>query len=82
MNATLNLDLDPEILREAEMEAHSRNTTLASIIAWQLGIMALNWKESQSGKTPLTDFLRGSVRLPANFDLQAALENELSSEYA
>ena len=41
MNATLNLDLDPEILREAEMEAHSRNTTLASIIAWQLGILSL-----------------------------------------
>jgi len=81
MNATLNLDLDPEILREAEMQARSRNTTLASIVARQLGIMALNWKDSQSGKTPLTDFLRGSVHLPADFDLKATLENELSSKY-
>lgn len=82
MNATLNFGLDPEILREAEMEARSRNTTLASIIARQLGIMALNWKASQCGKTPLTDFLRGSVRLPADFDLKATLETELSRKYA
>ena len=82
MNATLHLDLDPQILREAEMEARSRNTTLARIIARQLGIMSLNWKESQCGKTPLTDFLRGSVSLQADFDLKTTLENELSSKYA
>lgn len=81
MNATLHLDLDPQILREAEMEARSRNTTLARIIARQLGIMSLNWKESQRGKTPLTDFLRGSVSLQADFDLKTTLENELSSKY-
>ena len=82
MNATLHFDLDPQILREAEMEAHSRNTTLARIVARQLGIMALNWKESQCGNTPLTDFLRGSVHLPADFDLKTTLENELSIKYA
>jgi len=70
MSATLILDLDPEILREAEMEARSRNTTLASIVAGQLGIMSLNWKESQCGNTPLTDFLRGSVHLPADYNLK------------
>ncbi len=82
MNATLHLELDPQILHEAELEARRRNTTLARIVARQLGIMSLNWKESQSGKTPLTDFLRGAVQLPEDFDLKTTLEIELASKYA
>jgi len=43
--------------------------------------MALNWQDSQAGKTPVTDALRGSVPLPQDFDERAALTAELSRKH-
>ena len=81
MSSTLTIDLDPRVLQHAEQEALRRHTTVADVVGRQLQIMALNWQDSQAGKTPVTDALRGSVPLPQDFDERAALTAELSLKH-
>ena len=80
MSATLTINLDSEILQFAEQEARARHTTLAEVVARQLKVMARNWQDSRAGKTPVTDALRGTVKLPADFDERAALTEELQKK--
>ena len=77
MSATLTVNLDSEVLQLAEQEARARHTTLPEVVAHQLRVMARNWQDSRAGKTPLTDALRGAMRLPPGFDERAGLTEEL-----
>jgi hypothetical protein len=81
MSSTLTVNLDNEVLALAEREAQARHTTLAEVVSRQLGVMARNWKDSHAGKTPLTDNLRGSVKLPPDFDEQKILAEELEKKH-
>ena len=81
MSATLTIQLDAETLKFAEFAARARKTTLTEVVSQQLKLMARNWHDSQSGKTPVTDSLRGSVPLPAGFDERAAIADELLKKH-
>jgi hypothetical protein len=81
MSATLTIDLDADVLQLAEQEARSRHTTLPEVVAHQLRVMARNWQESKAGKTPVTDALRGAVKLPPDFDGRAAVTEELQKKH-
>jgi len=81
MSATLTVNLDSEILKFAEQEAHARHTTVAEVVARQLSVMARNWQDSRAGKTPTTDALRGAVKLPPDFDERVALTEELQKKH-
>jgi hypothetical protein len=81
MSLTLTVNLDSEILQFAEEEARARHTTLPEVVADQLRVMARNWEASRSGKTPLTDALRGTVKLPPDFDDRAVLTGELQKKH-
>lgn len=75
MNATLTVQLDAEVLQSAEQEARAHRMTLPEMVRRQLTIMADNWRDSQAGRTPLTDELRGSFVLPT-----ASVPQEMVSE--
>jgi len=77
MSVTLTIKLDSGVLQLAEQEAQARHTTLSEVVSDQLRVMARNWRDSQAGKTPVTDSLRGAVELSADFDERAALTEEL-----
>jgi hypothetical protein len=81
MSATLTINLDAEVIELAEQEAISRHTTLPEVIAHQLRVMARNWQDSLSGRTPVTDALRGAVKLPANFEEGTTLTEELQKKH-
>ena len=81
MSATLTINLDSDVLQWAEREARAHHTTLPEVVGQQLRIMAQNWRDSQAGKTPITDALRGAVELPADFDEQATLTEELQKKH-
>jgi hypothetical protein len=81
VSATLTVNLDSETVRLAEQEAQARHTTVAEVVARQLSVMARNWQESRAGKTPITDALRGAVKLPPDFDEQATLTEELQKRH-
>ena len=81
MSATLTVNLDSEVLAQAEQEARARHTTLPEVVAHQLRVMARNWQQSRAGKTPLTDALRGVMTLPTDFDERATLTEELQKKY-
>lgn len=81
MSATLTVNLDANILHLAEQEAKARHTTLPEVVAQQLRVMARNWQESKAGRTPVTDELRGAVKLPPDFDARAALTEELQKKH-
>jgi hypothetical protein len=68
MRATLTINVDADVLHLAEEEAKARHTTLPEVVAQQLRVMARNWQDSQTGNTPVTDALRGAVKLPPDFD--------------
>lgn len=81
MSATLTIHLDSDVLQSAEQEARARHTTLPEVVAHQLRVMARNWQESRAGRTPVTDALRGAVKLPSDFDERAALTEELQRKH-
>ena len=81
MSATLTIPLDEDVLLFAEQEARAHHTTVPELVAQQLRVMAQNWKNSRDGKTPLTDELRGAVKLPPDFDERAALVEELEKQH-
>jgi hypothetical protein len=92
MSATVTVNLDSDVLQSAEQEAQTRHTTLSEVVAQQLRVMAQNWEQSRagqtpvklrsnSGQTPVTDELRGAVTLPADFDEQAALTEDLQKKH-
>ena len=81
MSATLTVNLDADILQLAEQEAKARHTTLPEVVAQQLRVMAHNWQDSRAGKTPVTDALRGVVKLPPDFDERAAVTVELQKKH-
>ena len=62
MSATLTIQLDSDVLQNAEQEAKARHTTLPEVVTQQLRVMARNWQTSRAGKTPVTDTLRGAVK--------------------
>lgn len=81
MSATLTINLDSEVLQSAELEARARHTTLPEVVAHQLRVMAHNWQESRAGKTPVTDALRGTVKLPPDFGEHTMLTEELQKKH-
>ena len=81
MSATLTVNLDSEILQLAEQEARARHTTLPEVVARQLRVMARNWQESRPGKTPVTDALRGAVKLAARLQRTGRLTEELQKKH-
>lgn len=81
MSATVTVNLDSEVVQLAEQEAKARHTTLPEVIAHQLRVMARNWQDSRAGKTPLTDSLRGAVKLSPGFNERAALTEELQKKH-
>jgi Family of unknown function (DUF6364) len=81
MSVTLTIKLDSDVLQLAEQEAQARHTTLSEVVGDQLRVMARNWRDSQAGKTPVTDSLRGTVKLPTDFDERAVLTEELRKKH-
>lgn len=81
MSATLTINLDSDVLHAAEQEARARHTTLPDVVAHQLRVMARNWQDSRADKTPVSDALRGAVKLPPEFDERAALTEELQKKH-
>jgi hypothetical protein len=81
VSATLTIDLDSNILKLAEEEARARHTTVPEMVSLQLRVMAENWQQSRSGKMPVTDALRGAVKLPSEFDEKAAVTEGLLKKH-
>ena len=81
MNATLTVQLDAEVLQFAEQEARAHRVTVPEVVRRQLTVMAENWRDSQSGRTPLTDALRGSLTLPPDTDAREAVGERLRKKY-
>jgi hypothetical protein len=81
MSSSLTVELNNEVLALADREARSRNTTLDEVVRQQLTIMAENWQDSHAGKTPITDSLRGAIRLPGDFDSEKFLADELQKKH-
>ena len=81
MSVTLTVNLDADVLHLAEQEAKARHTTLPELVTNQLRVLSRNWQDSRAGKTPVTDALRGAVKLPPDFDERAALTEELQKKH-
>ena len=81
MSATLTIHLDSDVLQSAEQAASARHTTLPEVVAQQLRVMARNWHDSRAGRTPVTDALRGAVKLPPDFNERATLTEELQKKH-
>jgi hypothetical protein len=81
MSATLMINLDADVFQSAEQAAKARHTTLPEVVAHQLRVMARNWQDSRAGRTPISESLRGAVKLPPDFDARAALMEELQKKH-
>ncbi len=83
MNTKLTLTVDQDVIIKAKDYAKSRGRSLSDIIENYLKVIT---KESSDVKemelTPVVKSLKGSFRMPENFDYKKDLTSELSKKYS
>lgn len=82
MNAKLTLTIEASIIADAKKYAIKRKSSLSNIIQNYLKTLT---KEEQNAKdinlSPTLKSLKGSYKMPENFDINKELTNILSEKY-
>lgn len=81
MNTKLTLTIEQSVIEKAKKYARKRERSLSDLIANYL--KALTNEETVIGNelTPTVKLLRGSFKLPKNFDYKKELTDRLSEKY-
>lgn len=81
MNTKLTLTIEHSIIEKAKKYARKKERSLSDLIENYL--KALTNDEPISGKelTPTIKSLKGSFKVPKNFDYKKELDNRLSEKY-
>ena len=82
MNTKLTLVLEEEVIQKAKDYAKKKNRSLSNIIENYLKSLTNEEPKKQSIKvSPLVKSLRGSFKLPQDFDYKEELRNALEKKH-
>ena len=80
MNTKLTLTLDDVVIKHAKEYAKNKGRSLSDLIESYLKLLVKDDVE-QTTHTPIVNKLRGSFKMPDNFDYKKMLQEELSKKY-
>lgn len=80
MQTKLTLTLEQSIIEQAKIYAKTKGRSLSELIENYLKVV-LDDKESDIKLSPSIKKLKGSIKLPENFDYKKELTNALSEKY-
>jgi len=83
MNTKLTLTVQKSVIKKAKQFAKSEGRSLSSIIENYLKAITANKDFEEIKDTPITDSLRGSVKVPEGFDFdyKKAILEERSKKF-
>lgn len=82
MNTKLTLTIEHSVIEKAKEYARKRERSLSAIIEDYLRALVINDKvRDEEALTPAVKVLRGSFKLPGNFDYKKELADRLSEKY-
>jgi len=80
MNSKLTLTVDETVIKKAKRYAKEQKSSLSNIIENYLKILTRNQIDTEES-TPIIDALRGSFKLPNNFNYREELDKRLVEKY-
>lgn len=82
MNTKLTLTIEQEIIERAKEYAKSKNRSLSDIIENYLKILTQkDSKQQEITVNPTVESLRGSFKMPNDFDYKAELRERIEKKY-
>ena len=81
MNTKLTLTIQQSIIEKAKKYAHERNRSLSDLIENYLKALTDEREMPDEELTPTVKQLKGSFKLPQNFDYKKELTDRLSEKY-
>lgn len=81
MNTKLTLTIEQEIIERAKQYAKSKNRSLSDIIENYLKLLTNKDLKNENELSPIIESLKGSFKMPKNFDYKKELRNRLEEKY-
>lgn len=81
MNTKLTLTIEQELIQKAKDYAKQKNRSLSDIIENYLKILTKEEKKESSKLSPIVKSLKGSFKMPADFDYKEELKKRLEQKY-
>ncbi len=81
MNTKLTLTIEQEIINKAKNYAKEKNRSLSDIIENYLKLLTSKDTEKEVTIDPSVETLKGSFKMPKNFDYKKELKNRLGKKY-
>lgn len=81
MNTKLTLTIEQELIQKAKHYAKQKNRSLSDIIENYLKILTKEEKKESSKLSPIVKSLKGSFKMPADFDYKEELKSRLEQKY-
>lgn len=81
MNTKLTLTIEQSVIEKAKRYARKRERSLSDLIENYLKTLTGGSANNEDGLTPTVKSLRGSFKLPKNFNYKKDLTDRLSEKY-
>jgi len=81
MNTKLTLTMDPLIIEQAKKYAKQQGRSLSDLIENYLKAVVMPVEEAKLNLPPTVKSLKGSFKLPADFDYKKAMIDALTEKY-
>ncbi len=81
MNTKLTLTIEQEIIEKAKQYAKGKNRSLSNIIENYLKLLINKDSNTESDLNPMIESLKGSFKMPKNFDYKKELGKRLEKKY-
>ncbi len=81
MNTKLTLTIEQKIIERAKKYAKDKNRSLSDIIENYLKMLTDKKPEKQRNLSPVVESLKGSFKLPKDFDYKKELQDRLEKKY-
>lgn len=81
MNTKLTLTIDQSLIEKAKEYAKGKGRSLSDIVENYFKVIVKEEGAVKSESTPIADSLRGSFKIPKDFDYKKALTKALTEKY-
>ena len=81
MNTKLTLTIEDSLIKQAKEYAKEKGRSLSDIIENYLKIITKDSEISIKKNTPITNSLKGSFKIPKDFDYKKSMSDRLTEKY-
>lgn len=81
MNTKLTLTIEQSVIEKAKIYARKKERSLSDLIENYLKALTIEESKKENELTPIVSNLKGSFKIPKDFDYKKELTDRLSEKY-